>query len=90
MKKVLMFVLCAAVLSTTVLAFAEDVYATKNGKKYHKEDCRLIKNKGAEKISKTEAVTKGLEPCSKCFKEELSSVSGDAQKQNQPHRPRLG
>ncbi len=61
---------------------AEDVYVTKNGKKYHKEDCRLIKNKGAEKISKKDAVGKGLVPCLKCFKEESSQLQ-DKKKQDQ-------
>ena len=62
-------------LSTTTLSFAEDFYATKNGKKYHKADCLLIKNKGAEKISLKDRQDRGLTPCQKCFKEPASQDS---------------
>lgn len=79
-QRLLSLIVCVAVLSTVSLAFAEDVYATKNGKKFHKEDCRLIKSKNPESISRKEAVTKGLEPCAKCFKDELSSVTESADK----------
>lgn len=75
-KKVILTTLCVAFLATTA-AFAEDVYATKNGKKYHKADCRLIKNKNPEPISLDDAKAKGLAPCRKCFKDEVSSVSSD-------------
>ena len=80
-KKVITLGLCIMFLSIAAFAFAEDVYATKNGKKYHKEDCRLIKNKGAEKITKKEALAKGLEPCGKCFKDEVSVNIGKDDKE---------
>ncbi len=69
---------CAMFLMAASPAFAGDVYATKSGKKYHKEDCRLIQNRDSEKISSKEAEEKGLKPCGKCFKGEVSSSSDDA------------
>lgn len=54
----------------TSFAFADDVYVTKRGKKFHKETCRLIKNKGAGSLPLDEAFEKGLTPCRRCFKKE--------------------
>ncbi len=67
-NKLLTLALLGTLLTTTA-AFADDVYVTANGKKYHKEDCRLIKTKHPVKIEKSEAVKKGLEPCKSCFRE---------------------
>ena len=50
----------------------EVVYATERGKKYHKKDCRFLKNRDVISLSKKEAKEKGLEPCGRCFKEEQS------------------
>ena len=71
-KKLMVLALGLMILSSASLAFAEDVYVTKNGKKYHTQECPLIKNKGPIKISKEEAIEKGLAPCGKCFKDEVS------------------
>jgi len=81
LKKVIAVSLCVVFLSVAANASAEDIFATKNGKKYHKADCRLVQNKNPEAISKKEAAEKGLEPCSKCFKDEVSSVKSDAKQQ---------
>ena len=80
-RKIVMLILCATFLSSSVLVFAQnndknvqttqDVYVTKSGKKYHKADCPFVQNRKPEKISKKEALTKGLAPCPKCFKEDL-------------------
>ncbi len=67
-------------LATTTYVFAEDVYSTSNGKKYHKEGCRLVKNKGAKKIDKADAVKKGLAPCHSCFKQEQALAAPQEQK----------
>ncbi|MBL7196861.1 MAG: hypothetical protein ISS47_02035 [Candidatus Omnitrophica bacterium] len=48
----------------------EAVYATERGKKYHKEDCRFLKNRDTIELSLEEATDKGLTPCGWCFKEE--------------------
>jgi hypothetical protein len=69
MNKVLASMLAGMVLISSTFAFAEDVYATKNGKRYHKADCLLIKEKGAKAISLEDATKKGLKPCRRCFGE---------------------
>ena len=64
-----------AVLLATNAAFADQVFVTKNGKRYHQQTCPLIKNKGAQAIDLKAAVEQGLQPCSKCFKDKLSDQS---------------
>ena len=73
-RKMTMLVLLVVFASTASFAMAEDVYVTKNGKKYHKEDCRLIKNKKPIKVDMAQAIDKKLEPCHLCFKDKLSQV----------------
>ena len=80
-RKIVMLTLVALFLSSGSLVFAQkndkdvqttqDVYVTKSGKKYHKADCSFIQDRKPEKISKKEALVKGLTPCPKCFKEDL-------------------
>ena len=71
MKRFILFGLLSAFLLMATHAFAEDVYVTQKGKKYHKEICLLIKNKNASKMDKKEALEAGYTPCKKCFKEDL-------------------
>ena len=52
-KRLLLTVLAVMILTTA--AFAEDVYVTKRGKKYHKEGSHYIKGKEVEKITREEA-----------------------------------
>lgn len=73
MNRVITMLLAGMLLLGSTYAFAEDVYVTKNGKKYHKTDCLLIKNKGAKPISLEDAQKKGLKPCRKCFSEGQST-----------------
>ena len=82
-KKVMLMGLVMTMLTATAV-FAEDVYATHNGKKYHKESCRLIKNKKPQKIDKAEAIKKGLTPCNSCFKQEqaLANPNSETKKLN--------
>ncbi|HOW36579.1 MAG TPA: hypothetical protein PL155_09250 [Candidatus Omnitrophota bacterium] len=80
-KKAIAAGLCVVFLSVAVTVFAEDVYRTENGKKYHKEDCRLIQNRNTQKIDKEGAVKEGLEPCGRCFKQETSSAVSKDTKQ---------
>jgi len=70
-KKLMLMGLLGMMLCVTANASAEDVYATKNGEKYHKVDCILIKNKDAVKVTKEEALENGLTPCKRCFKEDI-------------------
>ena len=65
MKKLFMAVLALLILSNA--AFAESVFATKNGKKYHKQDCVFIKDRNASEIDDKDAIAKGLKPCGKCY-----------------------
>lgn len=65
MKKLLMTMLAVLVLSNA--AFAEQVFATKNGKKYHKQDCVFIKDRNASEVDDKDAIAKGLKPCGKCY-----------------------
>ncbi len=47
------------------LSNAQTVYATENGKKYHKKNCTLV-NEGKKGMELSEAKKKGLEPCGAC------------------------
>lgn len=71
MKKLIVAILCLAVFSPAVL-FAEDVFVTKQGTKYHSENCPLIAKREKGKISLEDAKDKGLTPCAKCIGKELS------------------
>jgi len=42
------------------------VYATRSGKKYHRQGCRFV-SKSSEAIDLDEARKRGLEPCKTCF-----------------------
>ena len=79
LKKVILMGLVLSMLSTASVVFAADVYITANGKKYHKEVCRFIKNREVTKIDEKDAIAKGLEKCNKCFStQELSkNVKGE-------------
>ena len=77
MKKRIFTLMLAMVMSAflTVSAFAEYVYVTKSGKKYHKEGSRFIKNKETEKLTIEEAEEKGYEPSSEFLKEQEETKS---------------
>ena len=64
--------LCVMFFSANTLAFAEDVYITQNGSKYHKKECRFIKNRETQAIDKDKVIEQGYLPCGRCFKEDLS------------------
>lgn len=80
MKKFVIITLCLSVLAVSTLAFAEDVYVTQHGKKFHKADCQLVKNREKTTMDQAEAEKNGLEPCGKCFK---AKAIGDQSKVNQ-------
>ena len=67
MRKLILTVLLMSFMSVTAFVYAEDVYMTKNGKKYHKEVCRFTKNREVNSLAMDEAISKGLKPCGKCF-----------------------
>ena len=70
MKKITMLVLTMALLANTALALAQDVFVTKNGKKYHtSQDCRWVKNKQTTSMDEKAAIEKGYKPCGRCASE---------------------
>jgi len=69
MKRLIPMLLAVMLLSTASFASAKDVYVTKNGKKYHAEDCRWIKNRETVKMTEEKAIEKGYKPCGVCMKE---------------------
>ena len=73
-RKMMMVVLLVMFLGVATHSFAEDVYVTKNGKKYHKEDCRLVKNKKPIAVDRATALKNNLAPCGLCFKDEISKM----------------
>ena len=65
-------------LSATTMTFAEDVYVTKYGKKYHKADSHYIEGKeGVEKLSREEAEELGYEPSREFLKAEMALQKED-------------
>jgi len=67
-------------------SLSQTVYVTKSGKKYHTEKCRYAKNSNA--VSLSDAVNRGLTPCSVCnpgsetesvTETEKNSFTGDEQ-----------
>ncbi len=75
-----MSIVLLSFLLTTTYVFAADVFATKQGKKYHKEICRFIKNRETTKLDEQEAVTKGLVKCGKCFADEQAALDKEVKK----------
>ena len=69
MTKLIAGLLTAVMVLSSSAAFAETVYATKNGKRYHHAECPLIQKRSPTAISLEDAQKKGLKPCGKCFKE---------------------
>ncbi len=86
MRKALLTMLMGVALSTMVAGyvFAESVYITKSGKKYHHAESRFIKNReGVKEMTLEEAQAKGFEPARDylLWKKQLEE-SGTAKKQN--------
>ena len=69
MTKIIAGLLTAVMVLSSSMVFADTVYATKNGKKYHHAECALIQKRSPTAISMEEAQKRGLKPCGKCFKE---------------------
>lgn len=70
MRKLMVFILSAALLANAAVVFAQDVFVTKNGKKYHSEQtCRWVKGRESTTLDEKAAVEKGYKPCGRCAKE---------------------
>ena len=74
MRRLLSVFLIGLMMMASATAFADTVYATKNGKKYHHADCPLIEKRSPAAISLEDAQKKGLKPCGKCFKESAKAA----------------
>jgi len=73
-RKLMLTGLLVTFLSATTVVFAEDVFITQRGSKYHKEICRLIKDReNVTEIDKKEAVEEDYGPCKRCFKEDIDT-----------------
>ncbi|VAX37937.1 hypothetical protein MNBD_UNCLBAC01-417 [hydrothermal vent metagenome] len=66
-KKLIVLGILSLMIMTTSISFAEDVFVTKRGKKYHTEVCKLIKNKDALKPIAKEGALEKYTPCKRCF-----------------------
>ena len=77
-RKLMIIGMIMTFLAATTYAFAEDVFITQNGSKYHKETCRLVKNKdNLIKMDKEEAIEQGYDPCKRCYKEDVVADKQD-------------
>ncbi len=80
-KKFVTFGVLALFLSISTLALAEEVVTTPRGTKYHKEICRLVKNKDqARKLEKEDALAEDYSPCRRCFKEDIKEKTDESDK----------
>ena len=78
-QRLMMLGVLMTFLSAATFASADEVFITPNGTKYHKETCRLIKNKGTlSKVDKEQVVKEGYGPCKKCFAEDVAGAAPDA------------
>lgn len=85
MKRMLLSLLLGVFMSSAVasVCFAEFVYVTKSGKKYHHAESKFVKDKeGVEKITLEEAQARGLEPSRDYLKnKEMGSSTVDAKEE---------
>lgn len=70
-KRVLLIIFVAIFFVNWENLHAQELFATKNGKKYHQEKCMLAKDKGLKAISKEEADQRKLLPCRHCFRQQV-------------------
>ena len=86
MKRTILTILTGVIVLTAAnVCFAEDVYMTKHGKRFHKELCKLIRNKEVQKLERETVEAKGIKPCQSCFKEKTD----DNQVMNQNENPKI-
>lgn len=66
-RKLLVTVVCGAVLMSASMALAADVLITKRGKKFHATTCALVQNRETSVLDEKQAQARGLQPCGKCL-----------------------
>lgn len=69
LKVMLGALLIGLMMQTSV--FADEVFVTQHGAKYHKATCRLVKNKTSTALEKEAAIEKSYTPCRRCYKEDV-------------------
>jgi hypothetical protein len=67
MKKTFRLILVIALffLIGSAKSFAQTVYVTESGKKYHAKNCSIVKT-GKKGMELSDAKKKGFEPCKSC------------------------
>jgi len=86
-RKLMMAGVLITFLSVTTHVFAEDVFITQKGSKYHKETCRLIKNRdNVQTLDKEKAVEENYGPCKRCFKEDVVANDKHLEKQSKKEK----
>jgi hypothetical protein len=76
MRRMLLTLLLGVFMASAMVSnsFAEFVYVTKSGKKYHNAESKFIKDKeGVEKITLEEAQTRGLQPSREYLKNQAEA-----------------
>lgn len=75
--------ICFLLLTFSVLQYAQAVYITKSGTKYHSGGCSYLKSSSIQ-IDLKSALDKGLTPCSRC--NPPTSVSGQSKTDKSPEQ----
>ena len=85
MKKLMVIVMgLVMALGAVTMAFAEDVFVTKNGKVYHHAESPFIKNRETVKMTKEEAEAKGYKPSRSYLKAKAEEkAKADAKEQEE-------
>lgn len=63
----------------TSLGYSQTVYATKDGKKYHKKNCTIVKE-GKKGVDVKDAKKQGLQPCQVCKPDQIAEEKKKATK----------
>lgn len=91
MRKSMILGVLIVFLAAATGAFAEEVFVTAKGKKYHKAICRVVKNKeGITKLEKEAALEEGYDPCGRCFKEDILEDDTQSQVTDESKKEKLG
>ena len=59
------YIVAFLLVFSSISVFAQKVYKTPSGKKYHTETCRYVKNV-SHSLTIDEAIKGGLSPCTQC------------------------
>ena len=70
------------ILLFSVPMLAQTVYKTPSGEKYHAGTCRMVKN-SSEKLSISEAVDLGLDPCKICKLAAIRKITSGSKAQGE-------